>query len=504
MKVLITSNFESETMKIILKNICLVLMGLIWVVDSAMAQESDSEDPQLEVSVMDFDTFMKFVSEHHPLSKSAELRLKESELLEQKAKGGFDPKLYAESSEKRFDDKRYYQHSSAGVKIPTWLGLELQAGVDQSVGEYINPESKTPDGGLYYAGLSMNLLRGLTLDKRRLERKKAQQYETYNEEERKIRLNKLYQEAGNSYWNWFVAYNILDTYHKSLELSTERFEQIKRNSELGDKPALDTLIAKIQVQEQEMALKDAEIKYYKATQELGTYMWFNGSIPLALSDNVTPEALEKVLLEAPKLIEDVNVDSLLENHPIIKQNQTKIDMLMLEQRWSKEQLKPNLNLKYNVLSENVLSQDGSRAFSPLDNYKWGVSFEMPLFLRKERAGVKISELKIEEQNYANQSKQQELVAKVKVQLQTIQNNLDQLDLYSQTMNNYGSLLTAEQRLYSVGEGSLFLVNSRESNYIKAQVDWIKLFGKTRINVIDYEFISGTSDFIELKNEMESF
>jgi outer membrane protein TolC len=49
-----------------------------------------------------------------------------------------------------------------------------------------------------------------------------------------------------------------------------------------------------------------------------------------------------------------------------------------------------------------------------------------------------------------------------------------LALYRETVANYQRLLDAELRKFSIGESSIFLINSRENKLIDAQLKLIKL------------------------------
>jgi len=45
------------------------------------------------------------------------------------------------------------------------------------------------------------------------------------------------------------------------------------------------------------------------------------------------------------------------------------------------------------------------------------------------------------------------------------------------VSNYGELLSAEERKFSFGESSVFLINSRENKLIDAQLKQISAVGK---------------------------
>ena len=96
--------------------------------------------------------------------------------------------------------------------------------------------------------------------------------------------------------------------------------------------------------------------------------------------------------QQPKLVFAGPVDTLVQQHPYLGILSYKLDVLAIEKRYNQEQLKPQIELKYNFLNEPI--QYNPLAQFSINDYKWGVSAQMPLFLRKERAAVQQTKLKI--------------------------------------------------------------------------------------------------------------
>ena len=67
----------------------------------------------------------------------------------------------------------------------------------------------------------------------------------------------------------------------------------------------------------------------------------------------------------------------------------KIEGLKVEKRLKANKLLPQIDLQYNFLTE---TPEVVRSFSTAD-YKGGVMFRFPLFLRKERGDLKLAKLK---------------------------------------------------------------------------------------------------------------
>jgi outer membrane protein TolC len=142
-------------------------------------------------------------------------------------------------------------------------------------------------------------------------------------------------------------------------------------------------------------------------------------------------------------------------------------------------------LQYNFLNEPI-------NFNPLDgmsinNYKWGLTFEMPLFLRKERGDLQLAELKIQSAEYQLDNTFASLNYKIQSSLVDLENMSAQLIIYKQTVEDNRTLLEAEKRMFENGESSLFLINVREMAYIQSQLKYIELLTKNQQAAIALKF-----------------
>jgi outer membrane protein TolC len=151
-------------------------------------------------------------------------------------------------------------------------------------------------------------------------------------------------------------------------------------------------------------------------------------------------------------------------------------------------LKPQLNLKYNLLTESTGNQV-INGISPND-YTWGASFQMPLFIRKERGDLELARIKIQETELDLKQKQAHIQFKANAALNDWQNTVDQFDLYTETVTNYFDLLQGERQLFLGGESSLFMVNSREMSYIQASIKLAEIAAKNRKAKLMTDYILG--------------
>lgn len=415
--------------------------------------------------------FYELVVNNHPLAKQANLKPAYGKYSVLKAKGGFDPKLENQINQKYYNSSNYYSFLNAGLKIPTWYGIEVKTGFESNDGTYLSPQDKTPAGGLWYGGVSVNLGEGLLIDQRRAELFKARIYQNSTLFEQRLQLNELLYEAGYAYWNWVLAYHSMEIMQESYQLANERYEGIRRTAEVGDRPGIDSVEAIIQVQSRETLLLNYTTDFKNNGYNLSTFLWTENLEPLELDSATVPVSLDSVNLESVLLIAENAMDSIVTNHPYLKMNDFKIQSLEVDNRLKREQLKPELALQYNFLNEPV-NYNPFNDFS-INNYKWGLTFEMPIFLRKERGEVALSNLKIQDEKFNLQNNQAYIEYKIRKAMADYSNGLAQISIYQKTVDDSGKLLEAEKQMFDAGESSLFLINQRELAFIQARLKLIE-------------------------------
>ena len=428
-------------------------------------------------TVLTFEEFSERVNEHHPLAMQARLRSSFGEASLLRSRAGFEPKAAADVDQKYFSGDKYYSLVDAGLKIPTWFGAELKGGYEINEGKYLNPQNNVPDAGLWYAGISIPLGQGLFIDERRAELRKAQIYVQSTKAEQKAMLNDLLYEAGKTYWKWFESFNKLLVYQEAYTTADLRLKAIQRSAELGDRPYIDTLEASIQVQNRLVSLWDAELEYQNSTAQLGVFLWQDGNIPLELEDNTTPPSSQTINSTEVRTDLVSQIDSLINSHPQFLMYNYKMQELEVERRWKQEQLKPTVDLNYNAIAEPI-NGDVMENYS-INNYKWGLSFSMPILLRKERAGLQLANLKLTETELQRSTKKAELQNKAINTINEWSTTANQVNQFRKTTQNYNQLLQGENRLFNIGESSLFMINSREMAYINAQIKLVELMAKNQ-------------------------
>lgn len=415
-----------------------------------------------------YNEFLGYVKKFHPLVKQADLKLNEAQANLLQARGAFDPKIEVDFNEKQFKENEYYSILNSSFKIPTWYGIELKAGFDNTEGIYLNPENTMPNSGLTSLGISVPLGQGLFINQRMADIRKAKIARNLNLAERNLQAVEVLYEASVSYMNWKRSFDEVKLYETYLENALIRYNGVSKLIEQGDKPAIDSVEAGIVVKTRRLNLEAAKLKLTKAKLDLSNYLWLENNIPLELNDNLKPEDLLSKSIKETLQINELGTISI-ENHPKILALDAKIKMLKVDRKLKANALLPKLDLSYNYLSEPSYI-DNYR----FEDYKVGVNFSFPLFLRKERGSLKLTDLKIQDSEFGLQFERKNLENKIKAQQQEISSLQKQKEYNNNLIKDFTALLNAEDRLFEMGESSLFIINSRENSLVSSQINDIAL------------------------------
>ena len=443
---------------------------IIFIVIFSFTKNSLAQDSITKIdSVLSFEEYLGYVKKHHPIVKQANLQLSMGEANLLKARGGFDPKIDVDFDRKKFKGTEYYNTLDAAFKIPTWYGIELKANFEENTGTYLDPSLTVPENGLYSAGVSFSLAKGLLINDRMATLKKAKHFLNQTKAERDLLVNELIFEASKAYFKWVEAYNEEQLYKSFLQNSKTRFEGIKRSIEEGDKAAIDSTEARIQFQNRALSFEAAKLKRTKATLVASNYLWIK-EVPLLLKENIVPLAPSKVVIETSLSIEEtISSGDTIQNHPKIRSLNAKFQALKVDQALKRNNLLPKIDLQYNFLTSEA---DQVNSFNTA-NYKAGLNVVFPLFLRKERGELKLTELKLQDTNFERNIVSLTLRNKITAINNEISSLLEQKNLVDNIVAGYRTLLKAEERKFQMGESSLFLVNSREQKLIEASIKAIK-------------------------------
>jgi len=418
---------------------------------------------QQDYTVLGFKEYLGYVKKYHPIAKQAQLNIAIGQAELMRARGGFDPKVEVDFDRKEFKDTEYWDRLNATFKIPTWFGIELKGNFQQDQGDFINPDETLPEDGLYSAGVSMSILQGFWINERMATLRKAKFFREQAKADQDLLVNQVLYNASLAYFDWLQAYRDAEVYQDFLENAEIRFQGIKESALAGDIAIIDTVEAKIAVRNRDLGYQQAKVRLMKKSLELSNFLWIE-DVPVELQPGIRPNLEPEMDINSTLEIEGVPLDSFtLETHPKLMSLNYKIEGLSVDKRLKANKLLPKLNAEYNFLTP---TPELMNSFVT-ENYKAGLTFQMPIFLRKERGDLKLAKFKLRDAEFERDNAQVEIQNKVIAIYNELDSFIEQNQLIKDIVNDYSTMLNAEERKFSFGESSLFLINSRESKLIDA-------------------------------------
>jgi outer membrane protein TolC len=391
------------------------------------------------------------------------------------ARGAFDPTVSSYYSRKEFGGTTYYDAWDSQLRIPTWFGVDFRAGFEQTGGTYLNPERRTPpDQGMAYAGLTIPLGQGLLIDSRRATVRQAQLFQEMAEADRIRMINNIIIAAARDYWDWFYAHQQYQYLAEGQRLADIRFRAVRQRVVFGDLAPIDSVEARIILQDRTVQLQQAGLNFRNAAIRLSNYLWADDMTPRELSEELIPDTNFRLFTNLnPATLEEM-FQMARENHPDLVRLEFRLRQLDIEEQLRIEMLKPKVDLNYQFLNRGF-RLDGDQ-YDPFrngnflaNNYRVGLSVAFPIFLRRERGQLQLTRARIRTTQLDRTQRDREILNSIQITYNDLLNMEELLSTQASMVENYNTLLRSELMRFNAGESSLFLINARETRLIEEQI-----------------------------------
>lgn len=464
----------------------LLFSGLAWAslgqseaLDGTTVDNAKVDSIQATFSISQL---INMVLAYHPVVQQAEMVREMANAELRTAKGGFDPKISAAYDLKNLKDTEYWDILNTTLKVPTWIPIDPKVTFERAEGDFLNPErfiSSSSNRQQVTAGVSVPLGKGLFIDERRMVVQQARAYQGIATAEQTKMVNKTLFTAIKDYWEWQLAYQEVLLLEQSVAIAQELYERLVLDFQFGEAAPVDTIQAMINYQTRQVEYEEVKFDYIKSQLRLAIHLWSAEGLPLGFQEGVVPDTLSSfgTIPTQDGLIEMVSWAR--DFHPEIQKLQGKGNQLEVEQRWNRETLKPQLDFNYAFIDAPITPQGESSTIDFNDNYKLGLDFSFPIFLRKERGKLQKTRLKIESNNLQVQRSKLAIENQIRTsyaELQMAQRNSENYELMAE---NYNRLVQAELFNLETGESDLFKFNIQQDKYINSRLKFLKTQAKAQ-------------------------
>lgn len=466
----------------------LLLLWSLIIVRSALSQSADST-----IQVLELKSYLELVMRNHPVIKQSDLVIKSAEANLLEARGGFDPKLSSSFDLKNFKGKEYYDLFNTTLKFQTFLPLDAKIGFDRNEGVFVNPENTIPnvnENRQLTAGVSMLVGKGLFIDERRLAFKQAKIYQNIADAEQVKMINKILLTSLKDYWNWYTAYRKKELLEQSMVIARELFSRVKIDFDYGELAAVDTIQAQITFQSRQAEYEKMLFELENSRLMLSRHLWSEDQKPMELRVFTIPQvnAVFGILPSQEGMLEIIKWAA--ENHPEIRKMTNKIDQYEVDNKWYRESFKPQIDLNYSFIDAPVNGLGDQENLSFSDNYKLGVDFSFPIFLRKEKGKLQKNKIKIQSAGYDLEQIKLAIQNSILSKYAETKMSSNLASQYQSIASNYDRLLQAEFINLEVGESDLFKLNLQQDKLISSQLKYIENLVKYQKNKAEIYYEAG--------------
>jgi outer membrane protein TolC len=458
---------------------------MIGVLTSSLAWSQNGIDSTQTVFKMQ--SFIDVVRSFHPVVKQAQIGVDMAKAARLAARGAFDPAFYLSTDQKTFDGKNYFIYTNPELKIPTWYGVEVKAGLENNGGLFTSDEISL--GKTSYLGVSVPLAKNLVMDKRRAALQQAKIFVQQSEADRLIQVNDILLDAYIAYLDWQSRYQFLQVVRNAVEVNAARFNLVKIAYRQGDRPAIDTVEALAQLQNFQFLEQEAMLRFRNAGVDLSNFLWLANDLPYQLPTNAIPEP-QALVMSQPMPLEDELLQAARQGHPKLQSTNFKLQSLEVERKLKFQSLLPTFNVKTNLLNKgyNVLKGVDAAFFE--NNYKFGIDLGMPLRLSEGRGEYRRAKLKLRDTRYDFSLLEVQIANKVRIYYNEIIGFRQQVNTMDAALRNYQTLLRGEDVRFRNGESSLFILNARENKVLETQQKVVELIFKYSKSLVSAQWAAG--------------
>jgi cobalt-zinc-cadmium efflux system outer membrane protein len=430
---------------------------------------------------------------HHPLIAAERATLEASRAEARAARGEFDATVNVQA---RAAPAGYYDPRRVDVWLeqPTpLLGASAYAGYRLTRGK-VAPyygEQRTLDRGEIRGGVRLPLLQDRSVDTRRAGIAGSEaQADAAEHNYRRLALD-LEREAATYYYAWIAAGRKIEVLERLLALARERDEQIRASVALGAAPSIEGVDNQRTIFERERQLVLARRTFEKGAIDLSLYLRDPAGAPLLAAR----ERLPRELPSDPALAAREEAErAALRTRPELKALDANLRAAQVDQTLADNRVLPKLD----VFGE--ASRDFGHASPALEPtlaptvVEVGVSFSMPLWLRRARGRLAAAEAKLRALEQKRAFARDKAVAEVRDAFSQLSAARERVELARGAAEAALKVAEGERERFGLGATTVLFVNLREQAAADAEIALIDSLAEAQTAIARVLTASGESLF----------
>jgi HAE1 family hydrophobic/amphiphilic exporter-1 len=318
-----------------------------------------------------------------------------------------------------------------------------------------------------------------------------------------------------AYWDLTFALRDLQVQFDTLKQAREQLESNKRLVEKGVLAPIEIVAANAQIATFEQTIYSAQEEVTRAENTLKTLIltdrssaeWVRPLIPVSSTDLATPI----ISLES-------SVEEAMKNRPEIDQLETTKEINQIDQRFFRDQTKPQLDLTGTYAAQGLAGTETPAAINPVTGisrvpsnlvggyfnslgnliqrdyptYRVGITFSLPWGNRTAKANLGESLVTADRIANARAQTEQVIEAEVRNALQALRSAESRLTSATAARVAAEELYASEERLFRGGTTTFYLVLQRQTDLLAARSR--ELRARTDLNkaISEYYRVTGNT------------
>jgi outer membrane protein TolC len=385
------------------------------------------------------------------------------------AEGRFDLRIEQQT---KLKTSGYYdgKYLSQRVKKPLrFMGGELITEYRISDGDFASYDGEldTRSGGEASIGVAIPLLRDREIDGRRVALSNAKLGIDQRDAEAKWQINQLLYSGLSSYLDWYESKLRLAAIADLYDKTRIREKAIQTRVSKGDLAEISLTEFNAILLSRRANLQQARQEFAQSKQAL-SFFYRDDNGEMASADRLD-DVPEDLLWPYADGTNTVGLEQKLTQHPTLASLQFSLEQAKNRFKLSSNAVLPQLDLEAKVARDIGA---GNPRLGMVDS-EVGLQFSLPLGQRSAKADKVIAEQKVKELQYELKLQQDSLKRDFNEAIVVLENTKQIAEFQQQQSETAHQLFLQEQKRFNVGVSNLFLLNTRETAAIEAQLKAIE-------------------------------
>jgi hypothetical protein len=288
-----------------------------------------------------------------------------------------------------------------------------------------------------------------------------------------------------------LAYESANRVSEVAALAKQRQLGLRQLLISGAGNAVDTMETFVQWQQYEAKRRLYEWKTEKQRLLLSMYLWDENGNPMEPATQSRPSSMgmdwiDSLVQEAHNSL--FSRDSTPIIQPSIQMSRIKLQSSKIDFQLTKNQMLPNLDLKYRYYQPGNLSNPNPININ--ETYGFGLSFQTGLFLRQQRGQYNMMKYGIAQQELNLQNKLRNYQVKSGALYKEYAIISEQSKQWNSVAENQWKLYSMEKQRLEAGDVNFFILNTREIRLLDAQLTALDYGFQRQESGINYLYYLG--------------